>query len=758
MVIPEIILILLCLLIFGVLQVLVILRWRLVDTLVVHLGVCVSLGFFATLCLLLDWLEVTTNALNYELSIQFSLLAMILTFGGLSLSLLKKKRTTFFIYWGVGLAILLIWSGLALNFQGWAAGILAVTNSLGLTRMEYLMAIVAGSGWVMAITLALVNLTPEFKKRHSLQFLNRLRYWLIVTFLLSATGVTLFADFTISFRWVGLPLLTAGLTLASYNVLSYQTPDLKLLFNWGLHYMGITFVLASITLVGLVGATQLYRFIDHRTHLLIWLVIVAVLMAASYRPLQRLSNILLMRFIFGRTDRDETQMIRRYNHNIRNTLDLQRLSDVTIKAMVETLDIERGVVFINVRNGRGPVSLKPMSTAGLKNLTPTCLTIDNPLVSYLRKEKTMLSQYEIDVRPEFKSMAQNEKDWLLALELEMYVPILREQELMGVLGFGPQKNGTAYSKKEKDLMVMLVEQAAVAMDGALLFQQLATINDEVGLLNDRVSVLDKSKSEFLSIASHELKTPLTQIHTYSQLLLDLTEDDLKDETYTKKVFEGIARGSERMRDVIELMLDVSAADMGSMYLFTGPVIMKEVFEQAIRPYLPVLDERRLALSEDGLADLPTIEADGTRLVQMLENLINNAIKYTPDGGQISITGRPTTTGDGEPAVEIMIRDNGIGIDPQHHEMIFEKFFRVEDSKNHSTSKTKFKGAGPGLGLTLVRAIVETHNGEIWVDSVGRDEVNRPGSAFYVVLPLLPKLPERIELPQSKIITQTISYS
>ena len=205
----------------------------------------------------------------------------------------------------------------------------------------------------------------------------------------------------------------------------------------------------------------------------------------------------------------------------------------------------------------------------------------------------MLSQYEIDVRPEFKSMAQDEKDWLLALELEMYVPILREQELMGVLAFGPQKNGTAYSKKEKDLMVMLAEQAAVAMDGALLFQQLATINDEVGLLNDRVSVLDKSKSEFLSIASHELKTPLTQIHTYSQLLLDLTEDDLKDETYTKKVFEGIARGSERMRDVIELMLDVSAADMGSMYLFTGPVIMKEVFEQAIKPYLPVLDERRL---------------------------------------------------------------------------------------------------------------------------------------------------------------------
>lgn len=755
---PEIILVFICLLIFSSLQVLTILRWRLVDTLFVHLGVCVSLGLFANLCMLLALLGVTTTALNYEVSIQLSFLGMILTFGGLTLSLLKKKRSDLFIYWGVALPILLLWSALAFNFQGWTntAANLISTNDVGLENVEQLMTFVAGCGWIVAIGSAVINLSTEFKKRHSMQFLNRLRYWLIVIILLTIAGVVLLIDLPYDLKWLGLPLVTAGITLASYNVLSYQAPDLKLLFNWGLHYIGVIFVLSGITLVGLVGATQLYRFIVDPTHLLVWLIILAVVMGAIYRPLQRLSNMLLMRLIFGHADRDEKQMLRRYNQSIRNTLDVQRLSDVTIKAMVETLDIERGVVFVNERNGRGPVLLKPFSSVGVKNLTPISLTAENPVISYLRREKKLLNQYEVDVRPEFRSMASDEKEWLAELELELYVPVLREHELLAVLAIGSQKNGTAYTKGEKDLMVMLAEQAAVAMDGAMLFQQLATINEEIGLLNERMSVVDKSKSDFLSIASHELKTPLTQIHTYSQLLLDLTEDEFKDEAYTKMVFEGIARGSERMRDVVELMLDVSAADLGRMHLFTGPVNMKEVFDQAVQSYLPIFDQRRLALSESRLADLPSIEADGTRLVQMLENLIGNAVKYTPDGGQITITGQPTTMRDGEPAVEIKVCDNGIGIDPQHHDSIFEKFFRVEDSRNHSTSKTNFKGAGPGLGLTLVKAIVQNHNGEVWVESLGRDEVNRPGSTFYVVLPLLPDLSVQTEIPQSKIVTQSIS--
>jgi signal transduction histidine kinase len=172
-----------------------------------------------------------------------------------------------------------------------------------------------------------------------------------------------------------------------------------------------------------------------------------------------------------------------------------------------------------------------------------------------------------------------------------------------------------------------------------------------------------------------------------------------------------------------------------MSLFKGLVRLKEVYEQAVHPFLPALEERQLRLSESGLSDLPLVDADGTRLVQVLENLIGNAIKYTPDGGQITVRGRCLETTSRKPLIEIAVIDTGIGIDPAYHRTIFEKFFRIGDSLHHTTSKTKFKGGGPGLGLTLAKAIVEAHQGWIWVESPGCDESKLPGSSFFFILPV-----------------------
>ena len=138
-------------------------------------------------------------------------------------------------------------------------------------------------------------------------------------------------------------------------------------------------------------------------------------------------------------------------------------------------------------------------------------------------------------------------------------------------------------------------------------------------------------------------------------------------------------------------------------------------------------------------------------MQAFENLISNAIKYTPNGGMVSVEGRATVIDKIGPAVEIVVADTGIGVDPQYHERIFEKFFRVDDTAYHSTGKTKFKGAGPGLGLTLVKGIAEVHGGNVWVESLGHDEVNCPGSKFFFVIPLHPG-PAK-QRPQSEIDTR-----
>jgi signal transduction histidine kinase len=134
-----------------------------------------------------------------------------------------------------------------------------------------------------------------------------------------------------------------------------------------------------------------------------------------------------------------------------------------------------------------------------------------------------------------------------------------------------------------------------------------------------------------------------------------------------------------------------------------------------------------------------------RLVQAVTHLINNAVKYTPDNGTITISGL-TIEEKGQPCIELIVTDTGIGINPEDHEKIFEKFYRVGNVENHSTSSVKFKGAGPGLGLPLVAGIAKAHGGRVWVESPKYDETTCPGSQFHLILLVAIKVEQDVETP------------
>jgi signal transduction histidine kinase len=162
----------------------------------------------------------------------------------------------------------------------------------------------------------------------------------------------------------------------------------------------------------------------------------------------------------------------------------------------------------------------------------------------------------------------------------------------------------------------------------------------------------------------------------------------------------------------------------------------EVVKRAVNEWEAALQERGHTIVLEDLESIPAMEGDETRLHQAFSQLINNAIKYTPDGGRIEVSGRVYAESSG-PFVEVIVKDNGIGVDPEDQHKIFDKFYRTGDLMKHSTGKTKFKGAGPGLGLSLVKGIVDAHSGRVWVESPGHDEQTCPGSSFHVLLPLRP---------------------
>jgi signal transduction histidine kinase len=178
------------------------------------------------------------------------------------------------------------------------------------------------------------------------------------------------------------------------------------------------------------------------------------------------------------------------------------------------------------------------------------------------------------------------------------------------------------------------------------------------------------------------------------------------------------------------MIDVSLLDNNLLTLNFQPMWVSHLFTLLKHEIKKTTTQRRqtLVIHEFEGSDL-MIYGDTERLYQAMNNVVSNAIKYTPDEGTITINGRLLPG-----FVEITIADTGIGISPEHQSVIFEKFGQLGRTGLHSSGRTKFKGGGPGLGLPITRVIIEAHGGTIWVESEVYDEVKLPGTTFHILLP------------------------
>ncbi|KPL81119.1 hypothetical protein ADN00_00940 [Ornatilinea apprima] len=251
---------------------------------------------------------------------------------------------------------------------------------------------------------------------------------------------------------------------------------------------------------------------------------------------------------------------------------------------------------------------------------------------------------------------------------------------------------------------------------------------EIETLKQQMEKIDRSKSDFIAVAAHELKTPLTLIEGYSMMLKEIIIPDGND--YQASLIDGIRNGTRRLKMIIDDMVDVTLIENNLLKLNFQPVWLNQLFAHLQAELQPALDQRFIRLEIDpfpGFSEMTFGAPD--RLEQVFRNILNNAIKFTPDHGWIYIEGRQLPG-----FIEVIVRDTGIGINPEDQPLIFNKFSRIGNVALHSSGKTKFKGGGPGLGLYIAKGIVESHGGAIWVESEKCDEDKLPGSAFHVILP------------------------
>ncbi len=266
-----------------------------------------------------------------------------------------------------------------------------------------------------------------------------------------------------------------------------------------------------------------------------------------------------------------------------------------------------------------------------------------------------------------------------------------------------------------------------------LVQRLEDKVRELEKANEELQRVEKMKSDFVVLAGHELRTPLTVIYGYLQILLanPAIPGSVDQEGSPRHLLKNVAEAVERLSQVIQDILNVSLIDANRLDLAHEPVFINSIIQSVLHNLRNFGPQRDLVFElGGGLRKLPVIEGDPRRLHQALWNIVSNAIKYTPDGGTITIDGRAE-----EDTVHLWVKDTGVGIPVGELDRIFERFYVLEDVALHRSSKTAFKGGGLGLGLAVAKGIIEAHGGRLWAESEGYDEEKLPGSTFHIVLPI-----------------------
>ena len=283
------------------------------------------------------------------------------------------------------------------------------------------------------------------------------------------------------------------------------------------------------------------------------------------------------------------------------------------------------------------------------------------------------------------------------------VPLTLDGRVLGLISAQSHKLN-AYGEDDVRLLSAIAGQAAIAINSARLRREAA----EAQALRH----LNLLKTQFISTVSHELRTPLTPIVGYSELLMGGGFDD----AMTVEMASEIHAKAEQMERLVEDLLDLSRVESGRMKLSFEQVSVASLVRSTARDFATASAKHHVSCQTDD--DVPSIEADPLRLRQVLSNLVTNAIKYSPNGGTVTL--QASRLGDG---VLVSVSDEGAGIPADRISRLFEVFYRVD---NEVTRRAK----GAGLGLALCKHMVEAHGGRIWVES----EVGR-GSRFSFVLPV-----------------------
>ncbi len=589
---------------------------------------------------------------------------------------------------------------------------------------------------IIFLIWAFTNLLFKFKKASGIQK-NQLLY--LFSGCAISVGIAVVTNIILPFfgnaslNWVG-PACTIFMVLfVIYAITRYRLMDIKFVVARTLVF---SLIVLLITCIYVVFSAVIGKFFENLVGIKSSIgvgVIISILVVAGYSRLRKFIERITNTFLFKKSyDADALlSQISEVTSSILNFHQLLASISGTLddafhceKIAVGLLD-KTGKLHLAYQQGFDPGVMEKF-TAGKEQVLPLYFT-DSREIQVIDELK---SRYEAG---EYQPKNVELLEGLYNMDIGLVIPLFVKEKLIGLFVLGNKKSGDPYSHQDLSIIKIIAGQSAIAIENATLYDELKDYNikldeevkkktAELRQANEELKRLDEAKSEFISIASHQLRTPLTIIKGYISMMLEgsFGEISLAVSANLTKVYEA----NERLIRLVENLLDISRIESGRQEYNMVDTRLEDMAKVVVENLKANAAAKKLQLVFS-LPDkkLPAVHADIDKLHEVMINFVDNAIKYTPAGKvEVSVAEEP------KGMVTFCVKDSGMGISPEIKASLFHKFSRSKDSFRAHTE-------GLGLGLYVAKMMIDAHGGKIWAESDGEGK----GSKFCFSLPAVAAL-------------------
>lgn len=488
--------------------------------------------------------------------------------------------------------------------------------------------------------------------------------------------------------------------LVFYSITKHRLLDIRFVVARTLAY-SLLVVTIAIFYVGstiLISNTLLRTSTD--TAQLVVYSILTLIVAFTFQPLRAFFEKITDK-VFFKGDYDSNLLLGNLTKIMAETILIDDIAHQLLKKIIGEMRITRGA-FVLTDAGKIFVS----ETQGYK---------EEPSFS----EKDVFSFQAMDKNLIFEETKEGAaKELMRKLNISIVIPLKTQIDHVGLLFLGEKASGEIYSSKDISVLEIFAPEASISFENAksvekirrfniTLKEQVERATKELQGANEELKSLDRLKDEFLSIASHDLRTPMTAIRSYLWMVLNGRSGEIKNPTM-KRYLDISYSSSERMIALINDLLNVSRIEAGRVEMNFEKAALKPIVDQVFAEIMSKASEKAIELKYDGVPKLPFVVLDKQRFPEILQNLIGNAIKFTPEKGTITVSAKPSEE---KGFVEISVSDTGVGLSEADQDKLFQKYGRLDKSYTAAASS-----GGTGLGLYITKNYVELHGGRIWVES------------------------------------------